>query len=177
MNQQPVSRRTFLAASGSALALGPLTGGVRASDAAPLASDLVPGKHARLIVHNAKNLEIETPLDRLQKGDMIVVKTGEVVPVDGFVREGMAMIDQHALTGESTPSEKSVGDRVFASTLMSYFEELFAATREQGLEGVVSKRLSAPYLPGRRSTDWLKSPPRCNTVGTFPIMVCPNTSR
>jgi bifunctional non-homologous end joining protein LigD len=38
--------------------------------------------------------------------------------------------------------------------------ELFAATLEQGLEGVVSKRLSAPYLPGRRSTDWLKSPHR-----------------
>ncbi|GAA2734858.1 ATP-dependent DNA ligase [Pedococcus aerophilus] len=37
-------------------------------------------------------------------------------------------------------------------------EELFSATLEQGLEGVVSKRLSAPYLPGRRSTDWLKSP-------------------
>ena len=36
--------------------------------------------------------------------------------------------------------------------------ELFAATLEQGLEGVVSKRLSSTYLPGRRSTDWLKSP-------------------
>ncbi len=49
---------------------------------------------------------------------MIVVNTGEVVPVDGFVKEGMAMIDQHALTGESTPAEKGVGDRVFASTVM-----------------------------------------------------------
>jgi bifunctional non-homologous end joining protein LigD len=38
--------------------------------------------------------------------------------------------------------------------------ELFAATLEQGLEGVVSKRLSSPYLPGRRSKDWLKSPHR-----------------
>lgn len=38
--------------------------------------------------------------------------------------------------------------------------ELFAATLEQGLEGVVSKRRSAPYLPGRRSGDWLKSPHR-----------------
>lgn len=38
--------------------------------------------------------------------------------------------------------------------------ELFAATLEQGLEGVVSKRRSAPYLPGRRSSDWLKSPHR-----------------
>ena len=41
----------------------------------------------------------------------IVVNTGEVVPVDGEVVEGMAMIDQHALTGESTPAEKGVGDR------------------------------------------------------------------
>jgi bifunctional non-homologous end joining protein LigD len=39
-------------------------------------------------------------------------------------------------------------------------QELFEATLEQGLEGVVSKRLSSPYLPGRRSTDWLKSPHR-----------------
>ncbi|WP_270887250.1 non-homologous end-joining DNA ligase [Pedococcus sp. 5OH_020] len=38
--------------------------------------------------------------------------------------------------------------------------QLFSATLEQGLEGVVSKRLSSPYLPGRRSTDWLKSPHR-----------------
>ena len=37
-------------------------------------------------------------------------------------------------------------------------DELFAATSEQGLEGIVSKRLSSPYLSGRRSSDWLKSP-------------------
>jgi heavy metal translocating P-type ATPase len=47
-----------------------------------------------------------------------VVNTGEVVPVDGFIKEGMAMIDQHALTGESTPAERGIGDRVFASTLL-----------------------------------------------------------
>src|SRR5687767_7966429 len=39
-------------------------------------------------------------------------------------------------------------------------QELFTATLEQGLEGVVSKRRSSPYLPGRRSKDWLKSPHR-----------------
>ena len=44
--------------------------------------------------------------------------TGEVVPVDGVIVEGMAMIDQHALTGESSPAEKGVGDPVFASTVM-----------------------------------------------------------
>ncbi|TPG14856.1 non-homologous end-joining DNA ligase [Pedococcus bigeumensis] len=47
-------------------------------------------------------------------------------------------------------------------------KELFAATLEQGLEGVVSKRLSAPYLAGRRSTDWLKSPHRA----TLSAVVC-----
>src|SRR4029077_9912859 len=57
-------------------------------------------------------------VDRLQKGDIIVISTGEVVPVDGHVVEGMAMIAQHALTGESTPAERGVGDGVFASTVM-----------------------------------------------------------
>ncbi len=41
-----------------------------------------------------------------------------MVPVDGHIVEGMAMVDQQALTGESTPAEKGVGDRVFASTIM-----------------------------------------------------------
>jgi Cu2+-exporting ATPase len=76
------------------------------------------GKAPRFVWLYRDGVEIETPLDRLQKGDTIVVKTGEVVPVDGIVTEGMAMIDQHALTGESTPAEKGVGDRIFASTLM-----------------------------------------------------------
>ncbi len=62
--------------------------------------------------------EIETPLDKLRRGDMIVVNAGDVVPVDGIVREGSAQLDQHVLTGNATPAEKSAGDRVFASTLM-----------------------------------------------------------
>ena len=57
-------------------------------------------------------------MDRLEPNDVIVVNTGEVVPVDGMIIHGMAMVDQHALTGESTPAEKGVGDRVFAATLM-----------------------------------------------------------
>jgi Cu2+-exporting ATPase len=61
--------------------------------------------------------EVPVPLDRLRTGDVIAVDTGEVVPVDGHVIAGRALIDQQALTGESTPAEKGVGDRVFASTL------------------------------------------------------------
>jgi Cu2+-exporting ATPase len=65
-----------------------------------------------------ENVEIEIPLEELQINDLVIVKGGEVVPVDGIVTDGMAMVDQHALTGESQPVEKEVGDQVFAGTLM-----------------------------------------------------------
>jgi len=76
------------------------------------------GKQPRFVWLMKDGVEIQVPLDRLQKGDVIVAHTGEMVPVDGVIVDGMAMIDQHALTGESTPAEKGVGDRVFASTVM-----------------------------------------------------------
>ena len=62
--------------------------------------------------------ETETALEKIKRDDRIVIYTGEVVPVDGVIAEGDAILDQHALTGESTPAEKSVGGKVFASTVM-----------------------------------------------------------
>ncbi len=62
--------------------------------------------------------EIVTPLNRIHPQDVIVIHTGEAVPVDGVIAEGDAILDQHTLTGESAPAEKTVGDKVFASTLM-----------------------------------------------------------
>jgi Cu2+-exporting ATPase len=76
------------------------------------------GKQPRYVWLYRDGVEVQVSLEKLQVGDLIVVNTGEVVPVDGFVKEGMAMIDQHALTGESTPAEKGIGDRVFAATVM-----------------------------------------------------------
>ncbi len=76
------------------------------------------GKQPRYVWLYRDGAEVQVALDRLETGDKIVVNTGEVVPVDGMIVQGMAMIDQHALTGESTPAEKGVGDRVFAATLM-----------------------------------------------------------
>jgi heavy metal translocating P-type ATPase len=66
------------------------------------------------------------------------VNTGEVVPVDGFVKEGMAMIDQHALTGESTPAEKGIGDRVFAATVM-VAGKVFVQVEKAGTETASAK--------------------------------------
>ena len=76
------------------------------------------GKQPRYVWLYCNGAELETPLDQVQQGDVIVVHTGEAVPVDGKIKEGIAMIDQHALTGESQPAEKTVGDKVFASTLV-----------------------------------------------------------
>jgi Cu2+-exporting ATPase len=63
-------------------------------------------------------VELEVALESVQQGDILVVKAGEAIPVDGVVVEGMASVDQHAFTGESYPVEKGVGEGVFASTLM-----------------------------------------------------------
>ena len=61
---------------------------------------------------------VETSLEKVRAGDRIIVHTGEAVPVDGVIRDGDAILDQHMLTGESAPAEKTVGDNVFASTLL-----------------------------------------------------------
>ncbi len=76
------------------------------------------GKQPRFVWLWRDGVETEVALEKIQQGDIIVVNTGEAVPVDGIVKEGMAMVDQHALTGESTPAEKVVGDHVFASTML-----------------------------------------------------------
>jgi Cu2+-exporting ATPase len=96
------------------------------------------GKQPRYVWLYRDGVEVQVALDRLQKGDIIVVNTGEVVPVDGHVVEGMAMIDQHALTGESTPAEKGVGDRVFASTVM-VAGKVFVSVETSGNETASAK--------------------------------------
>jgi heavy metal translocating P-type ATPase len=76
------------------------------------------GKQPRFVWLEVDGSEVETPLERLRANDIIVVHTGETVPVDGEVVEGMAMVDQHTLTGESAPVEKLKGDKVLASTTL-----------------------------------------------------------
>ncbi|WP_255298448.1 heavy metal translocating P-type ATPase [Brevibacillus dissolubilis] len=59
----------------------------------------------------------EVKLSELTAGDIVLVKPGEKIPVDGIVIEGQAAVDQSALTGESLPVEKQQGDEVFVGTL------------------------------------------------------------
>ena len=62
--------------------------------------------------------EVEVPFDQVQIGDQVSVTAGQMIPVDGTIRKGIASIDQHKLTGEGQPAEKTVGDEVFASTVV-----------------------------------------------------------
>lgn len=96
------------------------------------------GKQPRYVWLYRDGVEVQISMDKLQKGDVIVVNTGEVVPVDGHVVEGMAMIDQHALTGESSPAEKGVGDKVFASTVM-VGGKVFVSVERAGSETASAK--------------------------------------
>jgi len=60
---------------------------------------------------------IETKIGKIKTGDLILVETGERIPVDGVVESGEGAIDQSSLTGESEPINKKPGDRVLSSTL------------------------------------------------------------
>ena len=60
--------------------------------------------------------EFQIPVEEVQLGETIIVKAGESVPVDGTVIEGFASIDESALTGESIPVEKHIGDKVIGAT-------------------------------------------------------------
>lgn len=64
------------------------------------------------------NVETEINFSELQVGDIIILAAGQTVPVDGRIIEGMALLDQHILTGEAQSVEKLVGDTVFANTLI-----------------------------------------------------------
>lgn len=61
--------------------------------------------------------EVEVPTEEVRVGDVVVVRAGESVPVDGVIREGSASIDESAITGEPVPAEKGVGDRVTGATV------------------------------------------------------------
>ncbi|MGH9847640.1 MAG: HAD-IC family P-type ATPase, partial [Blastocatellia bacterium] len=63
-------------------------------------------------------VEKEIPFDQLQVGDVLVVRAGQMIPIDGVITQGYASIDQHRLTGEAQPAEKGIGDAVLASTVV-----------------------------------------------------------
>lgn len=85
-----------------------------------------------------EGVEIEIPLVSIEKEDIVVVKAGEVIPVDGLITQGYAMIDQQALTGEAQPAEKNQGEHVFASTIVMT-GKVYIQVKKSGEETTVAK--------------------------------------
>jgi Cu+-exporting ATPase len=73
--------------------------------------------------------EREVPVDQVEPGDVVAVRPGEKVPVDGEIAEGRSTIDESMVTGESLPVTKSVGDEVIGATLNQTGAFRFRATR------------------------------------------------
>ncbi|MDH7601697.1 MAG: heavy metal translocating P-type ATPase [Armatimonadota bacterium] len=73
--------------------------------------------------------EVEIPVEEVRAGDLVVVRPGERVPVDGQVVEGYSTVDESMVTGESVPVDKQVGDEVIAGTLNKTGSFVFRATR------------------------------------------------
>ncbi len=80
-----------------------------------------------IIIRDGK--EIEMPIEEVEVGDIIVVKPGEKMPVDGEVIEGITSVDESMLTGESIPVEKSIGDRIIGASMNKNGTIKYKATR------------------------------------------------
>lgn len=80
----------------------------------------------------SQGTEVLLPLTKVQPGDEIVVRSGNMVPLDGTVIEGEAMVNQAALTGESMPVRKAKGATVYAGTVVEEGECVFLAKAAGG---------------------------------------------
>ena len=75
------------------------------------------GLQAKTAVVIRDGAEVEIPVEEVQKGEVIFIKPGEKVPVDGEIIEGQSALDESMLTGESVPVDKNIGDKVIGATL------------------------------------------------------------
>ncbi len=83
-------------------------------------------KTARVV---RQGLESDIPVEEVMTGDIIIVRPGEKVPVDGIIKEGYSSIDESMVTGESLPVEKSPGDTVIGATINKTGSFRFEATK------------------------------------------------
>ncbi len=83
-------------------------------------------KTARVV---RQDQELDIPIEEVVVGDVVIVRPGEKVPVDGIVKEGYSSIDESMVTGESMPVEKGAGDEVIGATINKTGSFRFEATK------------------------------------------------
>ena len=97
----------------------------RTSDAIRKLMDLSP----KTAIVERNNMEYEIPVEEVELNDIVIVKPGAHIPVDGEIIEGNTSIDEAALTGESIPVEKKIGDKVLSATINKNGHIKFRATK------------------------------------------------
>jgi Cu+-exporting ATPase len=97
----------------------------KTSDAIKKLMNLSPKKAT--VIRNNKELII--PVDEVQLNDIIIVKPGQIIPVDGIITKGNTSINESMITGESIPVEKHVGDSVIGATINKHGNIQFKATK------------------------------------------------
>lgn len=97
----------------------------KTSDAIKKMMELQP--KTAIIIKNG--METEVNIDDVKEGDIVLVKPGQKIPVDGIVVEGYSGVDEKAITGESIPAEKKVGDQVIGATINKTGVLKFKATK------------------------------------------------
>ena len=76
--------------------------------------------------------EVEVPIENVKKGDLVIVRTGNLIPLDGYVHSGEAMVNQASMTGESVPVRKESGSSVFAGTVIEEGEIVIEVSKVSG---------------------------------------------
>ncbi|HMQ29978.1 MAG TPA: heavy metal translocating P-type ATPase [Chloroflexaceae bacterium] len=114
-------------------------------------------KVARVVRDGA---ELELPADEVVPGDLLRVRPGESIPVDGAVVEGYSAVDESMLTGESIPVEKRAGDAVIGGTMNKTGSFAFTATRvgkETALAQIIRlvEDAQASKAPIQKLADWV----------------------
>lgn len=105
-------------------------------------------------------VEKRVPVDQLNRGDIVIVGPGERIAADGLVRKGTSAINEAAITGESIPVEKAVGDKVFAGTVNGHGVIEFEISRradETTLARIVRvvEEAQSQKAATQRLTDWI----------------------
>jgi len=121
----------------------------RARDSIRALMDLAPKRTTRLTAPGAEEI---IDVERLRVGDRFLVRPGEAIATDGVVDGGATAVDESAVTGESMPVEKAVGDQVFAGTLNTTGALVVMATATAGdntLSKIVHLVMEAQEQKGR----------------------------
>jgi P-type Cu2+ transporter len=111
------------------------------------------GKSASLVRGTEK---VKVPVDQLRRGDVVAIYTGDLIPVDGVVLEGSAMVDQKILTGESRLIDRTVGEEVLAATVVAD-GKLYVRAEAVGKTtraGLVVQALAEATMHDTRASSW-----------------------